>query len=309
MSRPFERLAVVGLGLLGGSLGLAARARGLVAHVAGASRSAETLEAALARGAVDEAFHDPAQAVSGADLIVLATPPFAMPGVVRQMAPALRPGAVVTDVGSVKAGIGEALPGLLPQGVSYVGAHPMAGSHHRGMEHARADLFEGAVCVLTPAPGQESSAVERVAAFFAGLGARVVRRDAEGHDAQVAWISHLPHALAFAFARALAEAPTGAGELAGAGFRDFTRIARSDPELWAEILCANQKSLAGPLHQVARQLDALSRAIESGDGDSIQRFVAEAREALARTNVQGVGQASTPSEKIPAAQRGPEGSK
>jgi prephenate dehydrogenase len=309
MSKPIERLAVIGLGLLGGSLGLAARARGLVAHVAGASRSAETLEAALARGAVDEAFHDPAQAAAGADLVVLATPPFAMAGVVRQMAPALRPGAVLTDVGSVKAGIGEVLSGLLPHGVSYVGAHPMAGSHQRGVEHARADLFEGAACVVTPACGQDPSAVERVAAFFAGLGARVVRRDAEVHDAQVAWISHAPHALAFAFARALAVAPDGAGELAGAGFRDFTRIARSDPELWAEILCANQKALSGPLHEVARQLEELSRAIEAGDGESILRFVAEAREALARTNVLGVGQASAPSEKIPAAPGGPERSK
>jgi cyclohexadieny/prephenate dehydrogenase len=309
MSRPFERLAVIGLGLLGGSLGLAARSRGLVAHVTGASRSAETLETALARGAVDEVFHDPARAAAGADLVVLATPPFAMAGVVRQLATSLRPGAVVTDVGSVKAGIGEVLPGLLPQGVSYVGAHPMAGSHHRGVEHARADLFEGAACVLTPARGQQGPALERVSAFFAGLGARVVRRDAEAHDAQVAWISHAPHALAFAFARALAVAPAGADELAGSGFRDFTRIARSDPELWAEILCANQKALAGPLHEVARQLEELSRAIESGDSESILRFVGEAREALARTNVLGVGQASDPSEKIPAAESGPERSK
>lgn len=309
MSRPFERLAVVGLGLLGGSLGLAARSRGLAAHVAGASRSAEALETALARGAVDEAFHDPAKAAEGADLIVLATPPFAMAGVVRQLAAALRPGAVVTDVGSVKAGIGEVLPGLLPQGVAYVGAHPMAGSHHRGVEHARADLFDGAACVLTPARGQETWALERVSDFFTGLGARVVRRDAEDHDAQVAWISHAPHALAFAFARALAVAPAGADELAGAGFRDFTRIARSDPELWAEILCANQKALAGPLHEVARQLEELSRAIESGDSESILRFVTEAREALVRTNVPGVGQAPASSEKTPAVKSGPERSK
>lgn len=309
MSRPFERLAVVGLGLLGGSLGLAARARGLVRHVAGASRSPETLEAALARGAVDEAFHDPARAAVGADLVVLATPPFAMAGVVRQMSAALQPGAVVSDVGSVKAGIGEALAGLLPQGVSYVGAHPMAGSHHRGVGHARADLFEGAACVLTPTPGQDASVVERVSAFFSGLGARVVCRDAEVHDAQVAWISHLPHALAFAFARSLALAPPEAGELAGAGFRDFTRIARSDPELWAEILCANHKALAGPLHELARQLAELSRAIEAGDGESTLRFVAEARDALARMSLLGVGQASAPSEKIAAAPGGPERSR
>jgi prephenate dehydrogenase len=309
MSRPFERLAVIGLGLLGGSLGLAARARGLVGHVVGASRSPETLEAALARGAVDEAFDDPAQAAAGADLVVLATPPFAMTGVVRRMAGSLRPGTIVSDVGSVKAPIGEALSGLLPEGVAYVGAHPMAGSHHRGVEHARADLFEGAACVLTPSPGVEVEAADRVAAFFAGLGARVVLRDADVHDAQVGWISHLPHALAFAFARALAAAPTGAGELAGAGFRDFTRIARSDPELWAEILCANQKALAGPLHEVARRLDELSRAIESGDGDSILRFVADAREALARASHWGDGRTSAPSDEIPAAEGGPERSR
>lgn len=306
MSRPFEHLAVVGLGLLGGSLGLAARARGVVGRVTGASRSPETLELARSRGAVDEAFRDPARAVAGADLVVLATPPFAMPGVVRQLAPALRPGAVLSDVASVKAGLAEALRGLIPQGVSYVGAHPMAGSHRRGVEHARADLFEAAACVLTPGSDVEPLVVDRLSAFFAALGARVVRRDAEAHDAQVAWVSHLPHAVAFAFARALETAPPEAGELVGGGFRDFTRIARSDPELWAEILCANQKALAGPLHEVARQLTDLSRAVEAGDAEAALRFVVEASEALARmSNLEG-GQRSLPSEKIPAAKRGPE---
>jgi prephenate dehydrogenase len=282
VSAPFERIAIVGLGLLGGSLGLAARRRGLARRVAGAGRSRESLEGALARGAVDEAHLDPLPAVRDAQLVVLATPPGAMPGVVARLAPVLEPGALLSDVGSVKAAVAESLPGLLPPGVCYLGAHPMAGSHRKGIAHARADLFEGAPCVLTPTPDTPPAALERLARFWRELGARVVVRDPQAHDAEVAWVSHLPHLLAFAFARALSAAPAGAGELAGAGFRDFTRIAHSDPELWAEILSANHKALAGPLQELAARLRELQAVLESGDAEAVERFLGEAREALAR---------------------------
>jgi prephenate dehydrogenase len=281
VSAPVRRLAVIGLGLLGGSVALAARRRGVAERVVASGRRPTALAEARRRGLVDEV-GSLAEAVRGADLVVLATPVAAMPGAVREAAPHLSPGARVTDVGSVKGCLAETLPGLLPGEISYVGAHPMAGSHERGWEHARADLFEGAACAVTAMPGQDATAVAFVEAFWRALGARVVRRDPEAHDREVAWTSHVPHVLAFAFAQALADAPAGAAELAGPGFRDFTRIARSDAELWSEILLANRKAVAGPLQRAGERLADLARALEGGDSVALERGLADAREALAR---------------------------
>jgi prephenate dehydrogenase len=285
VTRAFERIAVLGLGLLGGSVALAARRRGIAGRVAGATRRADARRAALRSGAVDEA-GDYESAVRGADLVVLATPVNAMAELTRRIAPALRDDAIVTDVGSVKGMLVDTLPGLLPRGVRYVGSHPMAGGHERGVEHARADLFEGAACVVMRSGDPEAR--ERVVGFWRALGARVVLLDAEEHDARVAWVSHLPHALAFAFASVLAEAPEGALDVQGAGFRDFTRIARSDAELWADILTSNRKALAAPLQAVARALEGLARALESEDVEAVERILAAARAALAGGGAPGV---------------------
>jgi len=273
----FERVAVLGLGLLGGSVALAAKTRGVAACVVAATRKRDVLEAALRRGAIDEAAGFD-EAVDGADLVVLATPVFAMDELLRAVAPRLRQGALVTDVGSVKATLAETLPGLLPPGAHYVGAHPMAGSHQRGFEHARADLFEGAPCIV--GRNFDVRARDRVRDFWRALGARVLLRDPTDHDAEVAWMSHVPHVLAFAFARALAGAPVGAHEVAGSGFRDFTRIAQSDPELWGDILTANRKAIVAPLQAVAESLAELGRAIEAGDADAVERWIGQARAAL-----------------------------
>ena len=272
-----ERLAVVGLGLLGGSVALAAKRRGAARSVVGATRSAGARSEALAAGTVD-AVAPLAEVGRDADLVVLATPVGAMAGSLRVLAPGLAAGALVTDVGSVKAPLVETLPGLLPPGCHYVGAHPMAGSHHRGLAHARADLFEDSVCVVTEAA--DAAAGERVVGFWEVLGARVVRRSAALHDAEVAWVSHLPHLLAFAFAGSLAAAPPASAELAGAGFRDFTRIARSDAELWADILTANRKALAAPLGAASAVLEELARALEAGDAEGVDRLLSAARTAL-----------------------------
>jgi cyclohexadieny/prephenate dehydrogenase len=280
----FERVAVLGLGLLGGSVVLAVKERGVAARVAGATRRADVLEEALRRGAIDEA-GDFESAARGADLVVLAMPIFAMGEVARRIAPVLGEGALVTDVGSVKAALADTLPGLLPRGVHYVGAHPMAGSHERGMEYARADLFEGAPCVVMETA--EPAARERVAGFWRALGARVVLRDPAVHDAEVAWVSHVPHVLAFAFADALEQAPTGAFEVQGAGFRDFTRIAHSDPGLWGDILTSNRKAIAAPLQAVGRALASLSSALEQDDAEAVEKIIATARAALSKSGVRG----------------------
>ena len=274
----FERIAVIGLGLLGGSVAAAARHHAVATTVAGASRSKDARDFALRRQWVDEV-GSVTEAASGADLVVLATPVFAMADVLRELAPVLESDAIVTDVGSVKAHLAETLPGLLPDGVCYVGSHPMAGSHERGIEYARADLFADAPCVVTDSGPPEAQ--RRVCSFWRTLGARVVVRDPAVHDAQVAWMSHTPHVLAFGFAAALARAPGGSGDLTGGGFRDFTRIAESDPELWSDILTANRKALGAPLAAVSEQLRELSQAIEANDPESVERWISKARDALA----------------------------
>jgi cyclohexadieny/prephenate dehydrogenase len=276
----FERIAVLGLGLLGGSLAWAARERGLAGEVIGCGRRPEPLRRARDRGLVDRVSLDPAEAVAGADLVVLASPVGSMGPLVAKAGPGLAPGALLTDVGSVKSLLADTIPGLLPPGIRYVGSHPMAGSHEKGPDHARPDLFERSVCIVTPVPGDPPAAVERIEAFWQALGARVVRRDPAGHDREVAWMSHLPHVLAFAFARALGEAPAGARDVAGPGFRDFTRIARSDAELWADILVANAKAVAGPLARVAAEMEEIARGLEAGDVDALERWIAEARARL-----------------------------
>jgi prephenate dehydrogenase len=280
VSRVFERITVVGLGLLGGSVALAAKSRGVAGYVVGSTRQAEARERALRTGAVDEVAELP-QAARDAELVVLATPVYAMQGVLELLRPGLAEGAIVTDVGSVKGPLGEILPGCLPPGATYVGSHPMAGSHQRGIESARADLFEGAPCVVS-ASG-DSSALERVGDFWRALGARVISRDGDRHDAEVAWTSHLPHLLAFAFARALEQAPEGWREVVGAGFRDFTRIATSDAELWADILTANGKAISSPLEAFGEALTELARAIGAGDAEGLEQVLAAARRNLFHT--------------------------
>lgn len=279
-SPPFKRLAVLGLGLLGGSVAKAAKERGLALEVVGAARRSAPLARALEAGIVDSVA-TPSDAVVGADFVVLGTPVGTMPNVIAEVAGVLESGCLLTDVGSVKSAVVDVLPGLLPEGVEFVGSHPMAGSHLRGPDHARSDLFEGASCVVTPREGQKAEVIGRVEAFWRDLGAIVTRRSPATHDEQVAWVSHLPHLVAFAYAQSLDAAPTQAGELAGSGFRDFTRIAQSDAELWGEILSLNGKALSGPLSHFSKALAGLAEALEKDDGETLERLLNQARSRLA----------------------------
>jgi prephenate dehydrogenase len=299
---------VVGVGLLGGSVALAARKRGVAGRVVGVTRGREAAERARALGIVDEAEVDLARGVADADLVVLATPVNAMAGVLSAAAPHLVEGALVTDVGSVKGCLAETLPGLLPAGAGYVGAHPMAGSHLRGFEHASADLFEGRPCVVTPVPGTPPEALQRVTCFWAALGARVLLRDPGDHDREVAWVSHVPHALAFAFAYALSGAPAAAREVRGRGFEDFTRIALSDAELWADILTANRKPTAAALLRAAEQATSLARLLEAGDAEAVERFLSAARENLAEAGQGARETGADHADQAGAAATGREGS-
>jgi cyclohexadieny/prephenate dehydrogenase len=280
-SAHFARVAVVGTGLLGGSLALAIRERRLAREVVAVVRRAQAQREVMALGIADRAELELAAGVRGADLVVLASPVHAMPGLLGQLAPHLASGAIVTDVGSVKGTLAESLPPLLPTGVSYVGSHPMAGGHYTGYAHARPSLFENAACIVTPSRPANPAAEERVLWLWRALGARVLRRSAQRHDEEVAWVSHAPHAIAFAFAASLADAPESARELVGPGFRDFTRIAASDPAMWADILVSNKQALAGPLLSAAERAAALARAIESGDAGAVTKLLSGARAQLA----------------------------
>ncbi len=278
----FERVAVMGLGLLGGSIALALRERGLAKEIVGVSRSAGALADAESRGAIDRGTDSPEAGAAGAELVILACPVEAMPALLEAAAPGLRPGALVTDVGSVKGALARSLPPLLPDGVIYVGSHPMAGSHLRGFDHARADLLDGAACVVTPTAGSDEAAVVRLRALWAGLGMRVEERDPDEHDLEVAWISHAPHAVAFAFAAALEKGPAGAARLRGGGFRDFTRIARSDASLWAEILGENGEATRAVVSEVARELAHLAEALAEDDREALRLQIEKGRAAITR---------------------------
>lgn len=275
----FGRITIISLGMLGGSVALSARARGLAKEIIGVSRSEETIRKAEAQGYIDRGAVDPRLGVHDSELVVLASPVYAMEEIVRKIAPDLMDGAIVTDVGSVKHVLAESLPPLLPENVSYVGSHPMTGSHKQGFDSARADLLEGAACVVT-STNSDVLAVERVCAFWSSLGMRVVLRDPIGHDKEAAWVSHLPHAVAFAYAKALNAAPEGEFELRGSGFRDFTRIGKSDPALWANILIENRHATLEALSVLSETINSLNDCIVRNDLDALENFIATGREIL-----------------------------
>jgi prephenate dehydrogenase len=277
---PFGELAVLGLGLLGASVAAAALGRGAALRVVGHDRDPEQSRIALERGWVGAIYGAPKEAVSRAQLVVLATPVDAMAEVLAAAAPGLSPGCIVTDVGSVKACLARDLPTLLPPGVEYIGAHPMVGGHRGGAGFARENLFDGSAVAVT---GDPSQARDRVTRFWRQLGAQIELRSPREHDLEVAWTSHVPHVLAFAFAGAFGDAPESAKSLIGAGFRDFTRIARSDPQMWAGILLANAEALARPLKQSAAMLEELATVLSSADGAKLEALLTRAAEKLRDT--------------------------
>jgi prephenate dehydrogenase len=268
-------LTIVGVGLIGGSIGLAARRRGLARHVRGAGRQQVSLERARAVGAVDETFLDLAQAVAGADLVVFCTPVDHIAGQMLEAALYCAPGTVLTDAGSTKAVIVRAVDGRLPSGVAFVGSHPLAGSEKRGAEFADADLFENRWTVLTPTEATDPRALERVTAFWQALGSRTRVMSPEEHDGALALTSHLPHLVAAALAGML---PDELRALTATGFRDTTRIAAGDPQLWTAIAAHNRSALTEALVEMEERLAKFREAIEAGDWDALRGLLARAKE-------------------------------
>jgi prephenate dehydrogenase len=272
-------LAVVGVGLLGGSVALAARRRGTVARVIGVGRDAAALERARAAGILDDAFTDIPAAASVADLVVVCTPVDLIASHVMTAAAAAKPGTLLTDVGSSKAKIVAALQGRLPSGVVFIGSHPLAGSHRNGPEHASADLFENRLVVLTPPPETDRTALADLCEFWQSLGASVRLMDAEEHDRAVALTSHLPHLLASALAGIL---PAELDELTATGFRDTTRLAAGLPELWSAILQANRDAVLASLARLEAQLQCFRHALAEGDRDTLDSLLESAKHARDR---------------------------
>lgn len=267
------RLSILGVGLLGGSLGLAAKARIKGCHVAGYSHRTTTLKQAVQLGVIDEMYDTPARAVHGADLVVLCTPVSILAPLLSQIAPALAVNALVTDVGSTKRSVVAAGDHALRGSAAFVGSHPMAGSEKRGVEYARADLFDGATCLITPTTQTPASAIERVRIFWEAIGMSVVALSPEEHDRRVAQISHVPHALAAAL---VAMQDDASFELAGKGFADMTRIAGGDADLWGDILEDNRDNVSAGLRQLQVQLQTLANRIEAGDSASVRAWLAAA---------------------------------
>ena len=279
---PFHRVSILGVGLLGGSIGLAAKALPDPARLIGYGHRRSTIEKALEVGAIDEGRDSASDAARDADLVVLCTPVGLLGEMLRQIAPVLRPGAVVTDVGSTKRSVVEAAKAALPPGVHFVGSHPMAGSEKRGVEFARTDLFQHATCILTPTADTDPAALESVDGFWRSLGMRTTRLSPDGHDRHLAAVSHLPHAVAAAL---VAMQDDAALPLAGKGFLDATRIAGGDGALWRDILLDNADNVRESLGQLHVQLGRLLTLIEPANGRELEHWLNAAsarREALLR---------------------------
>jgi prephenate dehydrogenase len=268
-------LGVVGVGLLGGSVALAARQRRLAGRVVGCDRSEDVLHRAAGAHILDEATTDLAEAVREAELVVFCTPVDRIADQVLEAAPWCPPGAILTDVGSTKAGIVRQLTGRLPAGVTFIGSHPLAGSEKTGPEHARADLFENRLVVVTPGEDASGRATARLMAFWHTLGASVVPMRAELHDQALALTSHLPHLVASALAGVL---PDEWRFLTATGFRDTTRIAAGSPEMWQAILLANRECVLEALDRFRDRLERYRCALAAGDGAEVLRLWLEGKQ-------------------------------
>ena len=278
----FGRLAVAGVGLIGGSLALAAREAGLAGEIVGIGRRRERLERARALGVVDRWTTEPAEGVAGADLVVLAVPLGTMRALMEALAPGLGPEAVVTDVGSAKRAVVEDARAALGAAFArFVPGHPVAGTERSGVEAAFATLFRGRRVILTPVADTAPEAVARVRALWEAVGAEVVEMDPARHDRVLAATSHLPHVLAYTLVDLLAGLDEHEEVFANAagGFRDFTRIASSDPVMWRDICLANREAIVEMLDRYAQALAAVRAAVAGADGAALERLFARAKAA------------------------------
>ncbi|MHC4982819.1 MAG: prephenate dehydrogenase [Planctomycetota bacterium] len=269
-----KHVTIIGVGLLGGSAALAIRAHDPAVTIAGVGRRHSSIKEALRLGIVDTAHLDATEVVKATDLVILATPVGAFEKHLRAIGPVLRRGAVVTDVGSTKGRVVRMAERVLGKGGPFVGSHPMAGSEKKGVGFARGDLFMGATCIVTPTSHTPKRVTRRVEKLWQSLGMRTVRMNPTAHDKAMAQVSHLPHMLA----SLLMMLPAKSGlEVSATGFRDATRVAGGDPEMWRDILITNKRAILSAIEEFDEHLCHLRDLLETGDAPGIEKFLAAAK--------------------------------
>jgi cyclohexadieny/prephenate dehydrogenase len=303
----YDRVALVGIGLIGSSIARAIRRHKLAGHVACWSRSAATRDTTRRLGICDSVHDNLTDAVKGADLVILCAPLGANADLAAAIAPALKPGATISDVGSVKQAVVRDVGPHVPEGVHFVPGHPVAGTEHSGPESGFAELFERRWCILTPPPGTDQQAVDRLANLWRAMGSMIEIMDAAHHDRVLAITSHLPHLIAYTIVgtvtdledhlrREAADAGTMVEraeivKFSAGGFRDFTRIAASDPIMWRDVFLNNREAVLEMLGRLSEDLAALQRAIRWGEGEKLEAWFRRTREI--RRGIVEAGQAGT----------------
>ena len=282
MKLHFNQAVIIGVGLIGGSLGMILRRKQLASNVVGVGRRIENLKTAVSVGAIDRYVVDPREAVKDADLVILATPVDTYERHLKEWASCLRPGAIVTDVGSVKGDLVVRSERQIPRGVHFVGAHPIAGKEKTGAAAGSEDLFSGRRCILTPTQQTDPQALERVQALWQEAGAVVLTMDPQLHDKILGTVSHLPHVAAFALMNALVDIRSELPALdlaghSGGGLRDTTRIAASSPEMWRDIFLWNRENVVACICAYERSLGELRKLIQTGDAAGIEKMLERAK--------------------------------
>ncbi len=275
----FGKMTIIGVGLLGASLAKACKERDLVEEVAGYGRNRENLEKARALKIIDHCPADLAEAVKDADLIVLCTPVTTIIPLIQNMVARIRPGALITDVGSVKEPIVKEAEKLVPKGVFFVGSHPIAGGENSGLEASTANLYQGAKCIVTPTDKTNNSALEKISALWQAVGMQIINLSAEEHDFVFGAVSHLPHIVVYALMNTLGSLRTQDNRevtaFSGAGLKDITRIASSDPVMWRDICLSNRNHSLDLIDRFQNKLDEIRSTIEKGDGQALkEEFIA-----------------------------------
>ena len=307
MTQPmFERVALIGIGLIGSSISHAMRRKGLAKEIVGSARTKQTLNTALKLGIIDKGYDSAATAAKGADLVILSVPVGACGPLAVEIAPHLRPGAILTDVGSVKEAVVRDMAPHVPKDVHFVPGHPIAGTEQSGPEAGFAELFEGRWTILTPEPGTDAAAVDKLKAFWTALGSKVEIMNAQHHDMVLAITSHLPHLIAYNIVNTAEHLERVTEKevikFSAGGFRDFTRIAASDPTMWRDVFLNNKEAVMEMLRRFSDDLAELKRAIEGADGDTLFRRFSDAR--TVRRGIIAAGQDTSAPDfgRTPAAQ-------
>jgi cyclohexadieny/prephenate dehydrogenase len=283
MTEPlFKRIALIGIGLIGSSISHAVRRGGLAGEIVGHARSQATRDTALRLGLISKAYGKAADAVKGADLVIMCAPVGAYGAIAAEIGPHLEQGAILTDVGSVKGAVIRDCAPHVAAGVHFIPGHPIAGTEHSGPEAGFAELFDGRWCILTPLPAADTSKVEQLKALWTAMGSKVDLMDPEHHDLVLAITSHVPHLIAYNIVNTAAHlgrvTDSEVIKYSAGGFRDFTRIAASDPTMWRDVFLNNKDAVLEMLGRFSEDLTVLQRAIRYGDGDTLFKLFSDARQ-------------------------------